>query len=375
MRTATRGTAQKGTSGTAQAGTSKQSAQSDGAVMLGGRTLGAGLPALVVAELGQNHNGCLKLAEQLIDAAAWAGVDAVKVVKRDLTSELSREAKNRRYVNQHSFGSTYGEHRRALELSDDEHAMLADRIRERGLHYLATACDSASVSLLDTLGVDAFKIASRDAANLPLLENVAALSQPVIVSTGMSDFAELDAAVAVLHRQRCPFVLLQCTSLYPTPIDQVHLRSMAGLAERYGSLVGFSDHTPGVLLPPVAVALGAVIIEKHLTLDRRMKGTDHAASLEPDEFRRLVSEVRDVEAALGRADKPIAADVLPVRAKLGRSLVTRLPLAAGTLIEEPMLTLKCPGDGLSWLERRRVIGRRLRRDLAADEKLLAEDVC
>ena len=367
MRTAKIGDAQK-VRGKAKA------QQSAGGLTLGGRTLGPSQPALIVAELGQNHNGCPELAEQLIDAAAWAGADAIKVVKRDLASELSREAEARRYVGQHSFGSTYGEHRRALELSDEQHALLAHRIRQRGLLYLATACDSASVSLLDALGVDAFKIASRDATNLPLLEEVAGRRQPVIVSTGMSDFSELDAAVAVLRRRRRPFALLQCTSLYPTPIDQVHLRSMAALAERYGSLVGFSDHTPGVLLPPVAVALGAVIIEKHLTLDRRMKGTDHAASLEPDEFRRMVADVREVEAALGRADKPIADEVRGVRAKLGRSLVTRVPLAAGTLIEEPMLALKCPGDGLSWLERRRVIGRRLRRDLPADEKLLPEDV-
>lgn len=344
------------------------------AMIIGQRKIGVAEPALIVAEIGQNHNGSPALAERLIDAAAWSGADAVKLVKRDLESELSREARRRQYDSRHAFGPTYGDHRRALELSAEEHARLAHRAAQHGLTYLATACDSPSARLLDRLEIAAFKIASRDLANLPLLADVAGRGKPVILSTGMSAFDEIDAAVAVLRQRGCRFALLQCTSLYPTPFDQVHLRSMAALAERYGSLVGFSDHTPGVLLPPVAVALGATIVEKHLTLDRNLKGTDHACSLEPDEFRQLVNDVRRVEAALGRADKPVAEGVEHVRAKLGRSLVTRRSLPAGTRLEEPMLALKCPGDGLSWFDRRQVVGRRLKRDLPADEKLSLDDV-
>ncbi|HEX5446240.1 MAG TPA: N-acetylneuraminate synthase family protein [Pirellulales bacterium] len=344
------------------------------AMIIGQRTVGADQPALIVAEIGQNHNGSLALAEQLIDAAAWAGVDAVKLVKRDLPSELSREARRRQYDSRHAFGRTYGDHRRALELSADDHARLSRRAARHGLIYLATACDAPSAALLDELGVAAFKIASRDLANLPLLADVARRRKPVILSTGMSSFDEIDAAVGVMRERSCQFILLQCTSLYPTPFDQVHLRSMSALAERYGALVGFSDHTPGVLLPPVAVALGAAMVEKHLTLDRNLKGTDHACSLEPDEFRQLVRDARRVETALGRVDKPIAEGVETVRAKLGRSLVTRQPLSAGTRLEEPMLALKCPGDGLSWFDRRQIVGRRLKRDLPADEKLSLDDV-
>lgn len=341
---------------------------------IGGRVLAAGRPALVVAELGQNHNGSLTLAEQLVDAAAWAGADAIKVVKRDLASELSQAASSRRYDSRHAFGSTYGEHRRALELTAESHVALAARARRNGLLYLATACDLPSAALVDRLGVDAFKIASRDLTNLPLLRDVAVRCKPVILSTGMANLDEIDAAVTVMRRVDCPFALLQCTSLYPAPIDEVHLRSIDTLAARYRVIVGFSDHTTGILLPPVAVARGALIVEKHLTLDRNLKGTDHACSLEPDEFRQLVRNIRDVESALGRSDKPVASGVAIVRAKLGRSLVTRVPLTAGTRIEEPMLTLKCPGDGLSWLDRGRVLGRRLKRDLAADEMLTADDV-
>ncbi|HEV3343181.1 MAG TPA: N-acetylneuraminate synthase family protein [Pirellulales bacterium] len=341
---------------------------------IAGRLLAADQPALVVAELGQNHNGSLSLAEQLIDAAAWAGADAIKLVKRDLESELCREARARRYESRHAYGLTYGEHRQALELSANEHAILAQRARRHGLIYIATACDSPSARLLDELNVDALKIASRDLDNLPLVRDVASRKKPLILSTGMADLAEIDAAVGVVRESGCQFALLQCTSLYPTPASEVHLRSMATLAARYNVAVGLSDHTTGILLAPVAVALGAAIIEKHLTLDRNLKGTDHACSLEPDELRQLVNNVREVETALGRADKPVAEGVASVRVKLGRSLVTRVRLAAGTRIEEPMLALKCPGDGLSWLDRQRVVGRRLKRDLEADEKLTIEDV-
>ncbi|HVA48000.1 MAG TPA: N-acetylneuraminate synthase family protein [Pirellulales bacterium] len=345
-----------------------------GGFAIAGRWIAAEQPALVVAELGQNHNGSLSLAEQLIDAAAWAGADAIKLVKRDLDSELSREARSRRYDSRHAFGATYGEHRRALELSAYEHALLAARARRHGLIYIETACDVASAAVLGELGVDAFKIASRDLTNLPLVDDVAARGKPVIFSTGMAGLAEIDEAVEVVREAGPPFAVLQCTSLYPTPMGDVHLRSMVTLGQRYAVPVGFSDHTTGLLLAPVAVAMGATIVEKHLTLDRSLKGTDHACSLEPDEFRQLVRQVRQVETALGRADKPVAEGVATVRAKLGRSLVTRVPLAEGTRIEEPMLVLKCPGDGLSWLDRQRVVGRRLKRDLAADEKLKLEDV-
>lgn len=336
------------------------------------RTIGSGRPALLVAELGQNHNGSQELAERLVDAAAWAGADAVKVVKRDLDCELCREARDRPYPTPHAYGETYGEHRRALELSPEIHASLARRAREHGMLFIATACDLPSADQMAAIGVDAFKIASRDLTNLPLIRHVARVGEPLLLSTGMSSWNEIDEAVEALASLDVPFVLLQCTSLYPAPLDEIHLKSLGALAKAYGVLVGFSDHSPGVLLPPVAVALGAVVVEKHLTLDRQWKGTDHACSLEPDEFRQLVENTRSVERALGSAEKPLAPGVEVSRAKLGRSLVTRYPLAAGTRIEETMLTLKSPGDGVSWLERRLVVGHKLKRAIAADEKITRE---
>lgn len=338
------------------------------------REVGPNRPCVIVAEIGQNHNGRCELAEQLIDAAAWAGADAVKVVKRDLGCELSRAGRVRPYPSQHSFGRTYGEHRAALELFRADHARLRDRARHHGLLYIATVCDEPSAELMDTLDVDAFKIASRDASNDPLLENVARRGRPVLLSTGMSPLAEIDQAMDLLRQYTMQIGVLQCTSLYPAPTHQVHLRSLHTLRRRYARPVGFSDHTRGILLAPVAVAMGAMLIEKHFTLDRTMKGTDHNLSVEPEELRQMIENIRQVERALGSPDKPVAPGIEEVRQRLGRSLTTRWPIPSGTPLSEDMLMLKSPGDGIAWSQRWRVLGRRLKRDVSADEQLSVEDV-
>lgn len=339
-----------------------------------GRTVGEGRPTFVVAEIGQNHNGSLALAEELVDAAAWAGADAVKVVKRDLGCELTTAAKHRRYDSPHSFGETYGRHREVLELSFDDYAALAQRARSHRLHFVATVCDVPSARGMAQIGVDAFKIASRDLNNLPLLEYVCTLGKPVILSTGMSTWDEIDAAARVMRAAVRQFAVLQCTSLYPTPDEQVHLRSIAALRERYRTVVGFSDHTLGTAIATAAVALGASILEKHLTLDRTLKGTDHACSAEPQELFELVTGVRRVESALGRADKPATGAMAATKRKLGRSVVSRVRIAAGTVLDESMVTLKSPGEGVSWTDRSRLLGRMLLRDIEADELLMPTDV-
>jgi sialic acid synthase SpsE len=347
-----------------------------------GRTPLAPPAALIVAEIGQNHNGRLDQALELVDAARWSGADAVKVTKRDLSRELSREARDRPYHSPHSYGATYGEHRRALELSADAHAAIRGRAREHGLSFVATVCDAPSADLMTALEPCALKIASRDLANLPLVETVARRGLPVILSTGMSDWAEIDPAVRIVREHGTTPILLHCTSLYPTPLDQAHLRSIPALVRRYGCPCGFSDHTPGIVAPLAAVALGARVIEKHLTLDRQHKGSDHAASIEPDEFRRMVDGVRDVERALGSADKPVPGEVALVRARLGRSLTSVRDLAPGTRVEAGMLDLRCPGTGISWADRGCVLGRRLARAVLAGQLLtwsdlepLADDSC
>lgn len=338
------------------------------------RAVGDGHPTLVVAEIGQNHNGRLDWAEQLVDAAAWAGADAVKTVKRDLSCELTAAARLQPYDSPHAFGPTYGAHRAALELDVESHARMAARARSHGLLFIATVCDVPSAAALHDVGVDAFKIASRDLGNLPLVEYVAALGRPMILSTGMSQRDEIDAAVDAVRRAVTPLVLLQCTSLYPAPDETAHLRALPELAARYRAVVGFSDHTLGVDVAPAAVALGAAVVEKHFTLDRTAKGSDHACSAEPEELRQLVERIRRVETALGRAEKSCEPATAANRTKLGRSLVTKCRLPAGTILDESMFTLKSPGGGIAWLDRRHILGRRLTRDLDADVTLRWDDV-
>jgi sialic acid synthase len=330
--------------------------------------------ALVVAEIGQNHNGSLALAEQLIDAAAWAGADAVKLVKRDMECELSRDARRRAYDSRHSYGRTYGEHRAALELSIEDHAALVARARKHGLLCIGTGCDLPSVEAFCQIEVDALKIASRDVDNLPLVDVIASRRLPVFMSTGMSSLEDIDAAAEVLGEHNDRWAVLHCTSLYPTPLEDVHLRTIATLAARYQVPVGFSDHSPGILVAPAAVAMGAVIIEKHLTLDRAAKGSDHACSLEPDELREMIGNIRAVESALGNAEKTLPTQINEVRSRLGRSLVARVAIPRGAKIDADMLTLKCPGDGLRWSQRDLLIGRHAVRAIEADEMIVAEDV-
>lgn len=330
--------------------------------------------AIVVAEIGQNHNGSRDLAEQLIDAAAWAGADAVKLVKRDLECELSRDAQRRPYDSRHAYGRTYGEHRAALELTIEDHAALAARARRHGLLCIGTGCDRPSVDAFCQIEVDALKIASRDVDNLPLVETIASRRLPVFMSTGMSGIDDIDAAVEALAERNDRFAVLHCTSLYPTPLEDVHLRMIPSLAARYQAPIGFSDHSPGILVAPAAIALGAVVIEKHLTLDRAAKGSDHACSLEPDELREMIGSIRAVETALGSAEKTLPGAINDVRARLGRSLVARVAIPRGAKIEPEMLTLKCPGDGLRWSDRELLIGRRAVRAIDPDEMVVAEDV-
>ncbi len=340
--------------------------------LLPGRWVGDEEPCFLVAEVGQNHNGQPELARRLIESAA--GADAVKFCKRCLASELTADASGRPYRGPQSFGATYGEHRQALELDIRQHAQLQAHAEAAGLTYFATACDRASVDELESLDVPCFKVASRDLTNLPLLDHMARLGKPMIVSCGMDGMHDIAAALDCVRRHHDMLVLLQCTSAYPTRFEDVNLRAMQTLRREFDVLVGFSDHTPGWTLAPVAAALGAVVVEKHVTLDRRMKGADHACSLEPDEWRNMVQAVRDTQRALGDGLKRLPPSIEPAKRKLGRSLVSRVAIPRGTRITEDMLCLKSPGDGLLWRERGAVVGRIAARDIRPDVTLTVADV-
>ncbi len=311
-----------------------------------GRPIGEGHPCYLIAEAGVNHNGSLDLARRLVDVAADAGADAVKFQKRTVADILIAEALTRPYTVPTSLGATYGEHRDRLELSEEDFFALADHARGRGITLLASAWDWRSADFLERLGIPAFKIASADCTNLPLIEYIARKGRPILLSTGMSDLSEVDEAVATVRRHTDQLVLFQCTSTYPCENDQINLRVIQAYRERYRCVVGYSGHERGLAPSEAAVALGAAVIERHFTIDRTMIGPDHAASLEPSGLQRLVRNIRNVEKALGSGEKRLLEPEKAVRDRLAKSVVAARDIPAGTTIRADMLTVKGPGTGL-----------------------------
>jgi sialic acid synthase len=342
-----------------------------------GRKIGHGEPAFIVAEIGQNHDGDVYQALRLAVMAHECGVDAVKLCKRHLPSDMTRAAFNRPYCNPHSYGPTYGRHREKLELDIGEYVHLKERMRYNELAPLlfATACDIHSVKELQYhLDPPLWKLASRDLDNLPLIAAMAKTKKPIVLSTGMArDDREITTAINVAKTDGSPVIVCYCLSEYPTPDEHVWLPRLEELRLRHGVLVGFSDHTVGIHFAQAAVMLGAVYVEKHATYARAGKGTDHAASLERDGLRRLVRNIRTIEYSLRLEVQP-EIDVSATRCKLGRSLVTARTIRKGETVDETMLCLKSPGDGIPWRDRERVLGKTARRTIPGDTTLEWADV-
>jgi sialic acid synthase SpsE len=315
-------------------------------IEIAGRPVGEGHPCYVIAEAGVNHNGDPALAKRLIDIAADAGADAVKFQKRTISEILIAEALRRPYNVPTSLGATYGEHREKLELSVEDFQMLRAHADARGITLLASAWDIPSVDFLDELGIPAFKVASADCTNLPLVEYLAQKGKPVLLSTGMSELLDVDEAVATVRRHNDQLVLFQCTSTYPAENDQLNLRVILSYKARYGCVVGYSGHERGLAPTEAAVAIGASVVERHFTIDRTMIGPDHAASLEPEGLKRLIRNIRNIEKALGSPDKTMQPAERAVRDRLAKSVVARRDIPSGTTITADMLTVKGPGTGL-----------------------------
>lgn len=341
---------------------------------IGDRSIGLGAPCFVIAEAGVNHNGDVARALELVDAAALAGADAVKFQTFSADRLATAEAPKAAYQQERTGAA--GSQRdmlRALELSGHAHASLQRRCAERGIVFLSTPFDERSADLLDTLGVPAFKIPSGEVTNTPLLMHVARKGRPLLISTGMATLDDVRHAVdAIRGAGNDRIVLLHCTSAYPAPIDGANLRAMHTLAETFGAPVGYSDHTPGIAVALAATALGACVIEKHLTLDRTLPGPDHQASIEPDEFAALVRGIRAVEAALGDGVKMPSDSERALAAAVRRSLVAARDLAAGERLTPDMVIAKRPGTGLAPAALPQMLGRRLRVAVPADSLLALE---
>ena len=289
----------------------------------------------IIGEIGQNHNGSVDIAKLIVELIArpvreddfnieLKPMNAVKLTKRDLNEELTTSQMNRIYDTPNSFGRTYGEHRAFLELSDEEHYEVYKYAKEKGLDFVETLCAKGCMSLLKLFTPDYLKVASRDLTNLPLLEVMAETEIPIILSTGMAGKKELDDALEVITKYHSQISILHCVSQYPTHPDNLNLRTIEYLKKHYGQYrIGFSDHTVGISAPIVAVGMGAEIIEKHITIDRHMKGTDQAGSLGPDGVNRMVRDIRIAERWLGEEKLYIDKSVIDSKVKLERSIASK----------------------------------------------------
>ena len=334
----------------------------------------------IIGEIGQNHNGSVELAKIIIDMVCrpireeYFGIDlkpinAVKLTKRDLTQELSESQMKRPYDSPNSFGKTYGEHRAYLELSDEQHYEIYKYAKENyNVDFVETICAIGAMSVLKYFTPDYLKVASRDLTNLPLLDALASTKIPIILSTGMAGKRELDEALEVITKHHDNIAILHCVSQYPTHPKNVNLRTITYLKKHYPQYtIGFSDHTIGIAAPVAAAAMGARIIEKHVTIDRRLKGTDHKVSLGPDGVYRMIRDIRLLEMQLGKEDIFIADDIEDVRIKLERSIATKVPIKAGEIITEDKIHLLSPGDGFRWRDRHKVIGKKAKMDIPKNE--------
>ncbi|MBV9349515.1 MAG: N-acetylneuraminate synthase family protein [Patescibacteria group bacterium] len=339
-------------------------------IKLGTKPVGVGYPVFVIAEIGINHNGDVGIAKRLIDAAAEAGADAVKFQKRDTKEVLTKEGREKPYTSPHAFAPTYGEHRDKLEFGEMEYKELKRYAAEKGLLFFASVWDTKSTDFMREIGVDAYKIPSADLMSLPILEYVARQNKPVLLSTGMSTEEEIDTAVHTILQHNNRLILFHCLSLYPSPEHMLNVRYMDVLRDTYAPLpVGYSGHERDLLPTLVAVSRGAVIVERHLTLDKDMKGSDHAGSLEPHELKDLVTQIRRIERIFGTSEKIMYDELLPLREKLAKSVTTTRPIRKGERITRDMLTVKSPGNGISAAKIRDVIGRIAQVDIGQDELL------
>lgn len=338
------------------------------------KIVGDGEPAFIIAEAGINHQGQLEIAKKLIDVAVMAGADAVKFQKRKIERTLTKEFLEKPYTGYNSFGATYGEHRKALELSEDDFRKLKRYCAEKQIIFMASAWDEESADFLEELRVPAYKIASADLTNIPLIEHVAKKEKPIIMSTGMSNMDEIEAAVNTIKKYTDQLILLQCTSTYPSRFEEINLRVMKTFREKFNVLVGYSGHEYGIVIPPVAVVLGACVVERHFTLDRTMKGGDHAASLEPVGLQRVVRDIRHVEQALGIAEKRILESEISIRQKLAKSIVSKIKIPKGSIITKDMLATKGPGTGISPIDMDKVIGKRVSVDIEEDSVINWGDI-
>lgn len=335
--------------------------------------VGDGRPVFVIAEIGNNHNGDFDLAMKLIKTAKESGADAVKFQKRNVEEVFTKEMREMPYDNPRSLAPTYGEHRKKLEFTKDQFIAFKKYAEELGLVFFVTPFDKDSADFLESIGVHAYKISSFDLTNLPLLEHIAKKGKPMLLSTGMATLEEIDQAIETILNHNDRLIVNHCTSIYPTPDEEIDLNMVRVLKERYSPLpVGYSGHEPDILPTVASVGLGARTVERHFTLDKKMRGSDHHMSIEPQDFKAMVDQIRRLEKILGSSEKRIHTAEVPIREKHAKSIIAKKDIKKGQVITAEMLGLKSPGSGLKPVFLDKVIGRIAKRDIAEDTVLPKE---
>src|SRR4051794_28554312 len=332
---------------------------------IGGREISDDSTCFVIAEIGHNHQGSLKQAIELFERAAESGADAVKLQKRDNRSLYTREFFNKPYDHENSFGATYGEHREALEFGKVEYLELQEVAKDLGLVFMATAFDVPSADFLAELDMPAYKVASADLCNTPLLRYVAEIGKPMIMSTGGHRLEDVQRAYELVAPINSEIAFLQCTAGYPPAWEELDLKVIQTYRELFpDTVIGFSGHDSGIAMSVAAYVLGGRIVEKHFTLNRAMKGTDHGFSLEPQGMEKLVRDLERVRMACGDGTKKVYdSETAPVT-KMAKKLVAARDLQAGHVLGVDDIAAKSPGDGLPPYELNRLIGRTLKDPVA-----------
>jgi len=329
------------------------------------------MKTLIIAEAGVNHNGDINLAKQLIDVAADAGADLVKFQTFNAERIVTKSADKAKYqINTTDRSESQYAMLEKLELTEEMHRDLITYCNTVGIEFFSTGFDIESVNLLNKLGQEFFKVPSGEITNHPYLQHVGQLGKKIILSTGMSDMHEIEAAIMVLELAGTPrskLTLLHCTTAYPTPMSDVNLLAMRSIQKKFGVAVGYSDHTLGIEVPISAVALGASIIEKHFTINRKLPGPDHKASLEPFEFKSMVSAIRNIEIALGNGLKQVMPSEITNQGIIRKSIVAKSHIGKDEILSADNLTTKRPGTGISPIYWNSVIGKKANREYMKDE--------
>ncbi len=327
---------------------------------------------LIIAEAGVNHNGDFEIAKRLVDAAARAGADYIKFQTFKAEALVSKNAQKAEYqqTNIKEKDSSQLNMLKKLELSERQHLDLIHYCQEKNIHFFSTAFDLESINFLKSCNLNLWKIPSGEITNYPYLKKIASFGEPVIISTGMCTMEDIEQAITVLTSngtKKEDITVLHCNTEYPTPMQDVNLKAMQTISRELGVKVGYSDHTLGIEVPIAAVALGATIIEKHFTLDRNMEGPDHKASLEPDELKAMVDAIRNIEQALGSAEKTVTDSERKNMTVARKSIVALTSIKKGDLFSETNITVKRPGSGISPMRWEYVLGQIASRDFEEDE--------